>query len=724
MIDNQELQTAWDFVENTGTSIFLTGKAGTGKTTFLHRVVEKSKKRIVIVAPTGVAAMNAGGVTIHSFFQLPLSPFVPEAQMHNRYDFNKEKKKIIRTLDLLIIDEISMVRSDLLDAIDSVLRRFRDHTLPFGGVQLLLIGDLQQLTPVVTPEDERILRPYYDTPYFFSSHALRSVPYVTIQLTKVFRQSDERFIKILNNIRDGQPSSDDFQVLNNRVISDFHPNAKEGYIRLTTHNRLADAYNEGELNRLNTELYSFHADIKDDFPEYNYPTDETLTLKVGAQIMFLKNDNSEEHQYFNGKIGHVVYLAKDRIEVQCPGDDFTIDVEPEVWENTKYKLNEETKEIESEVMGTFKQYPLRLAWAITIHKSQGLTFEHAIIDAAQSFASGQVYVALSRCKSLEGLVLTSPIQDNAIIRDGRVFNFISQQEVAAAESIRQLPTLREEYFRYQVMDLFDFRQIAQMQEHLQHVVNEFFFKFPKICTLHKIQLQNFDKLNTIAKKWLHVIWNTPVDKLHDEDFLERIKRSADYFSTEFPKIFSVILTHTKGLTSTNKTAMKRLDNSYSDLQESYDSKLALLREMSTQTFSIADYMHAKQHTLLDAIETQEPETKKKKRKTTESKPKTPKPDTKQETLKLFKQGLSPKEIANMRKLTSQTIIGHLAYFVSLGEISSEKLISPKHRQQVLLAIQNNPEGGNRDIKAACPEDITYGDIAIVRAELKSKDTTT
>ena len=464
-MENKELRNAWGFAEHTGISIFLTGKAGTGKTTFLKALKEHSSKRIIVVAPTGVAAINAGGVTIHSFFQLPLSPYVPGTTFKDRYDFGKEKRRIIRTLDMLVIDEISMVRSDLLDAIDNVLRRYRDPTLPFGGVQLLMIGDLHQLTPVVTPRDEELLRPYYDTPYFFGSHALQQTSYVTIQLTHVYRQQDQVFIDILNHVRDGVPTAEDLARLNARCKPMFIPKPEEGYIRLTTHNRMADSYNDNELHKLPGKRYVFKAEIEKEFPESSYPADVNLELKQGAQVMFIKNDPSPSHLYYNGRIGHVVGFEEGKIVVKCPGDDYTISVEPAEWENTRYAINEETKVIEPQVLGVFRQYPLRLAWAITIHKSQGLTFEHAIIDASASFASGQVYVALSRCKSLEGLVLASQIQPRNIIGDARVNDYIARQQTEAEMSIEALPALKEEYYRTQLYDLFNFMPLfAALEE--------------------------------------------------------------------------------------------------------------------------------------------------------------------------------------------------------------------------------------------------------------------
>ncbi len=335
---NKDLRTAWEFAEYTGTSIFLTGKAGTGKTTFLKALKEHTSKRIIVVAPTGVAAINASGVTIHSFFQLPPSIYVPGMAIKERFDFAKEKRRILRTLDMLVIDEISMVRADLLDAIDNVLRRYRDATRPFGGVQLLMIGDLQQLTPVVTPQEEPILSQYYSTPYFFGSHALQQINYVTIQLTHVYRQQDQRFIDILNHIRDGKPTIDDLNTLNRRVDPSFRPKAEDGYIRLTTHNHKADSVNEMQLAMLAGQRYTYRAEVNGEFPQSSYPADVELVLKQGAQVMFLRNDASPEHRYYNGRIGHVVRLGDGRIEVLCPGDRQPINVEMQEWENTKYEI--------------------------------------------------------------------------------------------------------------------------------------------------------------------------------------------------------------------------------------------------------------------------------------------------------------------------------------------------------------------------------------------------
>ena len=614
MTQNTELRNAWDFVEHTGRSIFLTGKAGTGKTTFLKTVVDQSSKRNVVVAPTGVAAINAGGMTIHSFFQLPFSPFVPGAKIESKFDFGKEKRKLIASLDLLIIDEISMVRSDLLDAIDSILRRFRDRYKPFGGVQLLMIGDLQQLTPVVTPDDERILKPYYDTPYFFGSKALSEIDYVTIQLEKVYRQQDDTFLSLLNHIREGQPTASDLTLLNSRYKPVFLPKPEEGYIRLTTHNQMANNYNETELQKLSGRAVNYQAMIEGTFPEYSYPTAETLTLKVGAQVMFVKNDPSNEHRYYNGRIGHVTLAEPTRLMVYCPGDADAIEVVPLEWENARYTLNDETREIETEVLGKFSQLPLRLAWAITIHKSQGLTFEHAIIDASLSFAPGQVYVALSRCKTLEGMVLASQIPPHAIINDERVDSYISHQEEAAQRSIDQLPTLKDEYYRYLLMELFDFKDILYREEYLGRIIIEFFYRsHTDIAELHKRALEDYkQKMIVVADKWRAMIQQMTIDALHEEEFLERVKRSAAYFEQTLDKVLTKPLSLVLDIKSQNKLAMKRLTENYTDLRQAWLSRRYLLQQLSERTFTIADYLRQKQHSLLDAMDEQT--LKKKKRK--------------------------------------------------------------------------------------------------------------
>ena len=603
MEQNLELRTAWDFVENTGRSIFLTGKAGTGKTTFLKTVMERSRKRPIVVAPTGVAAINAGGVTIHSFFQLPFSPYVPGAKVESKFDFGREKRKIIASSDLLIIDEISMVRADLLDAIDAVLRRFREHGQPFGGMQLLMIGDLAQLTPVVTPEDERMLKPYYDTPYFFGSKALQQLDYVTIQLSHVYRQQDASFIALLNEIRGGHPSADALAKLNSRVTNPSPKGEGSGYIRLTTHNNLANFYNESELQKLPGRPVMYHAAIKGTFPDYSYPTAETLVLKVGAQVMFVKNDPSGKHLYYNGRIGRVIEASEKRLTVYCEGDSEAIEVEPLEWENTRYTLNEQTREIESEVQGTFKQLPLRLAWAITIHKSQGLTFDRAIIDANQSFAPGQVYVALSRCRTLEGLVLATPLDARAVINDERVDSYISQQESEAERSIGQLPVLKQEYERYLLIQLFDFRAVYALEETMVRIFAEFFYhSHASLKQLHDQALISLQQhVLTVASKWQQQIQTMPVEALRESDFLGRVCRSADYFEHQLCDILAKPIELSAKVETNNKQASRRLGNALPDLRQSWLARRYLLRKMADNGFTVDRYLHEKQMSMLDAL---------------------------------------------------------------------------------------------------------------------------
>ena len=711
MEQNQELRTAWDFVENTGRSIFLTGKAGTGKTTFLKTIVEKSRKRPIVVAPTGVAAINAGGVTIHSFFQLPFSPYVPGAKVESKFDFGREKRKIIASIDLLIIDEISMVRADLLDAIDTVLRRFRNHYQPFGGVQLLMIGDLAQLTPVMTPEDERILKPYYDTPYFFGSKALQQIDYVTIQLEHVYRQQDLSFIGILNQVRNGHPTEETMMRLNTRCKPAFIPSPEEPYIRLTTHNQLANYYNETELQKLRGRTFQFHAEIKGTFPEYSYPTAETLVLKEGAQVMFIKNDPSGEHLYYNGRIGRVVHVDQHKILVLCEGDDEAISVEPMEWENARYTLNEKTREIETEVQGTFKQFPLRLAWAITIHKSQGLTFDRAIIDANQSFAPGQVYVALSRCRTLEGLVLATPLEARAIMNDSRVDTYIAQQETEAQRSIEQLPTLKQEYERFLLLQLFDFHSLLYQQETMVRIFAEFFYhSHSSLKQLHDRALMDLrQQVIDVAEKWQRRIQSLSYEELHKEEFLERVKRSAGYFAKTLDNILAKPLQLTAQVETNNKQATRRLSTALPDEKQTWMTCRYLLTKIEEQGFTVSHYLKEKQMSVLDALNENTLKNKRKQKAKQE-----PKPKTWEISYQYYQKGMKPDLIAHERGLTLGTIVGHLARYVETGGVDFNDLVSQEHQQVIENVIQKiGTDNGTTAIKNLCPPDVTYDEIHLI-----------
>ena len=470
---NEKIEMLNRFVQNTDVHIFLTGKAGTGKTTFLRNLALKSYKRMVIVAPTGVAAINAGGVTIHSFFQLPFGPIVPDGQslsLLSNMKLSKTKLKIIRSLDLLVIDEISMVRADLLDAVDTVLRKVRRCDKAFGGVQLLMIGDIQQLAPVARQNEWELLQDYYKSVYFFDSHVLQKNPYICVELDHIYRQNDTEFIDILNQVRNNRLDSNSLQILNSRYIPNFKPDDNEGYITLTTHNSQADEINEEKLNAIDSETLTFTAEITGIFPENAYPTKEVLELKVGAQVMFVKNDPSPEKLYYNGKIGKIIAYDKDEgIKVRC--DDEVINVMPVKWQNFEYTLNEQTNEIEEKEIGSFTQIPLKTAWAITIHKSQGLTFEKVVLNAEMAFAHGQVYVALSRCTSLKGLVLNAKISNSVLYNDNTINTFVDK--IPSLEPDEDRLRDEETKFHHQtIIDLFTFDELEMQINKLAKVVRE------------------------------------------------------------------------------------------------------------------------------------------------------------------------------------------------------------------------------------------------------------
>jgi hypothetical protein len=466
---NEMFQLAIQLVNQSSRSIFLTGKAGTGKTTFLKYIRENCPKQMAVVAPTGVAAINAGGVTIHSFFQLPISPFIPgpngfrngdetvdRHSLLSRLRMTTEKKKVLQELELLIIDEISMVRCDTLDAIDAVLRHIRNrHNEAFGGVQLLFIGDMFQLPPVIKDQEWSLLSEYYNSPYFFDSLVIKEEPPLYIEFKKIYRQSDERFIQLLNQVRNNQLNEEGKKILDSRYQPGFRPSKDDGFIILTTHNESAREINTGKLQDITAKPFSYAAEVDTDFPSNAYPADEILHLKEGAQVMFIKNDSERGKRYFNGKLGTVTKLENEKIFVQCKGETDEIEVKKEKWDNIRYGLNKTTRQMEEEVLGSFTQYPLRLAWAITIHKSQGLTFEKAIIDAGRSFAAGQVYVALSRCTNLEGLVLQSEIRSNSFSTDRRIVEF--SQTISSPQKLQQELTVAKRNYQQQLLlSTFDF----------------------------------------------------------------------------------------------------------------------------------------------------------------------------------------------------------------------------------------------------------------------------
>ncbi len=588
-MNNNELQLAWDFVNHTNRHIFLTGKAGTGKTTFLHQIKKESPKRLVVVAPTGVAAINANGVTIHSFFQMPFGPILPQSSGENiqrefKRKFKKKKIDIIRSLDLLIIDEISMVRADLLDAIDEVLRKYRDRNKVFGGVQVLMIGDLQQLAPVVKPNEWNLLKNYYETPYFFSSKAFRQAKAVNIELKHIYRQQDQNFIKILNEIRDNKLSPQSAAILNERYMPDFEPPDDEEYILLTTHNYKADKINREKLDAIDEKTYYFHAYIEGFFPEHTYPNDKKLALKKGAQVMFIKNDSSFEKRYYNGKIGKIVHIDEKNIFVRCPGDEEDIEVKREVWQNLTYEIDAETKAITEKIQGSFAQIPLKLSWAITIHKSQGLTFDKAIIDAELSFAHGQTYVALSRCKSLDGLVLKTPVQASAIINDKRVHRF-NNQVAQSQPDLTELNKSKKQFFLDTVYDLFDYKLLLLPLNRL----SDLYFKnsssvkgnMKEILPLIKDKgLLPLLKVKEAFMMQLQQISARIDAPLQDSHIQERLQKATAYFLEQtlenIEKPFKQLAYDVE-----NKQVKKDLEKHLDEFQKLLYIKLYILRHLST-----------------------------------------------------------------------------------------------------------------------------------------------
>lgn len=573
MDTNKELELAKDFVNNTNRSIFLTGKAGTGKTTFLHNLKKDSLKRLVVVAPTGVAAINAKGVTIHSFFQLPFGPILPDAELSNSGGFNKKFSKtkidIIKSMDLLIIDEISMVRADVLDAIDKTLRRYRTRDKVFGGVQVLMIGDLQQLSPVIRENEWQLLKSYYQTGFFFSSRAYQEANTITIELRHIYRQENPKFIEILNEIRNNTLSPEAAAELNKRYIKDFSPDPKEGYIELTTHNNRAERANTAELDAISSKEKTYRAKIEGKFPEFSYPNSEEVKLKVGAQVMFIKNDSSPEKRYFNGKIGKVILLDKDEVVVSCPDDDFNIVTTPEVWENITYTVHPETKAITEDKIGSFTQMPLRLAWAITIHKSQGLTFEKAIIDAQGAFAHGQTYVALSRCKSLEGLVLKSKIDSNQIINDAHVTSFNKTAE-AQQPNETILHSARATFQLEGIHEIFDFYKFLFPINRLLDV----FYKnrasitgrIEEPLTTVKDAIPNLLKVSNGFNTQLRQILDNNVLPEHHEILQQRFAKALNYFKSETEQKVITPL-NVLSYTTDNKAIEKEFEKQLETLDE-------------------------------------------------------------------------------------------------------------------------------------------------------------
>ncbi|HET8828623.1 MAG TPA: HRDC domain-containing protein, partial [Pelobium sp.] len=599
---NPQLELASEFVQFTDRNIFLTGKAGTGKTTFLHQLKKTCPKRMVVVAPTGVAAINAGGSTIHSFFQLPFGPYVPgqSDKANQNRKMNREKINLIKSLDLLVIDEISMVRADTLDSIDEVLKRYRDRTKPFGGVQLLMIGDLHQLSPVIKDDEWALLRNHYSNIYFFNSNALKQTFPINIELKHIYRQSDDFFIGILNAVRENKIDAETLEKLNSRYIPNFNPHEDEGYITLSSHNFSANQINENKLKDLKGKPYNFTAEVYGDFPEFSYPNAFELTFKIGAQVMFVKNDVSREKLYFNGKIGTITKIKDETIYVKCPGDDQEIIVNKAEWQNFKYELNASTKEIEENVIGTFLQYPLKLAWAITIHKSQGLTFDKAIIDANAAFAHGQVYVALSRCKTFEGLVLHSPLSFNSVKTDGTVSNFTRNAEENAPNE-NHLVQSKIIFQQNLLFDLFDFKMLKgalfltkKLAEENHQTINDGF-----LDDINKIRDFGDRKIYEVAENFKRQIHQKLQDSglpEENEELQERIKKGCTYFLEQLENVEKQLTEI--NFDADNKSVKKHIEEALETLSKEVFIKKSGLK-LCREGFKTLSYLKTKANAEID-----------------------------------------------------------------------------------------------------------------------------
>ena len=580
------------YVKATGRSVFLTGKAGTGKTTFLKYITQTTAKRFVVLAPTGVAAINAGGSTIHSFFQLPLCPYLPdvkelitEYQMPERYrSLRKERVRIIRTLDLLIIDEISMVRADLLDAVDMTLRKYRHNDKPFGGVQLLMIGDAQQLSPVVKDSERQYMSQVYQSPYFFHSKALSRLQYVTIELQKVHRQKDAEFLDILNAVREDRMTPQLLRKINERVgVPPVRQEDGTEPIRLTTHNVRADEVNSRKLAELPDDPSLFTAQIEGDFPEHSYPADEVLELKPGAQVMFIRNDS--EGKYYNGKLAKVEKIAKGVVTVSDSNGEM-IDVTPVEWPNTQYELDDESGEICQNVVGTFRQLPLRIAWAITIHKSQGLTFDNVIIDAGAAFAFGQVYVALSRCRSLEGITLESPITSSGIYRDMHVAAF--NEGFMPLEAVSCRVELEERGYAFdQYRSVFDFNgacsSLRYMLKLWRGVLSE---TYPELYAGMEAASKALHDAAKVADTFRQQLKNIESSQAQDDIYLkERLTKATGYFLPMIRTVRDAVM-DIIGLEIDNKETKKKVNDVLEELLTEVDIIFNSLENFERGEFGI------------------------------------------------------------------------------------------------------------------------------------------
>lgn len=691
----------FDLIEHTNRSIFLTGKAGTGKTTFLNDFVKRTRKKHIVVAPTGIAAINAGGVTIHSMFGLPLRTFLPTteridtsmanniADLMPHFKYRKDKLKLLREVEVVIIDEVSMLRADVLDMMDFSLRFIRRNNQRFGGVQMLFIGDLYQLPPVV--RDEHILRMYYNSPFFFDSHAIKEIPLITIELTKVYRQSDENFLAILNAIRDGDIANINFDHLNERYDPDFN-SKDEPYVYLCSHNKMADDINQEKLDQIKVSAKTYEAKLFGEFRENQFPNEQFLDLKTGAQIMFIRNDISGEKRYFNGKLGEISALDENEIKVILDGSEKEITVKREVWEQKKYFLDTD-KNIKEEVLGSFEQFPIKLAWAVTIHKSQGLTFDRVIIDAGKSFTAGQVYVALSRCRTLEGIVLKSKITPEVIFKDNRILKF--QGETHANDNVESI--LNQEKYDYSIRKVLrtvdsqwllkeveEWNSLSLATKSIDHLkTKQLYVQLkPEIVNLGKI----FEKLERVISQKVNLF----IEKKEEwSDIENKSKGAVNFFFTEVrDKVFGPLkefyaeIKGTKGLKQYNeefRVWLEDIEEYLNSLKEIHLLETRLLEEKNDKEVSM----------------------------------KIAKVPSQVLTFQLFEQGKTISEIALERGLVKETVIGHLAKFAEQGLLDISRVITSDKIKAFEELFHKDPKETLTEWKNALPNDFEFNEIRIL-----------
>lgn len=743
MLNDDLFSITSKYINNTNRHVFLTGRAGTGKTTFLKKVFHSTHKKCVIAAPTGVAAINAGGVTLHSLLQLPFGCFVPAeilsdiqeiaikistpATILKEMRFSRIKLSLLRELELLIIDEVSMLRADLLDAIDTILRLVRRNQEPFGGLQIFFVGDLLQLPPVVKDQEWWIISKWYKSPYFFEAKVLKENPPVYIELKKIFRQSDQAFIEILNNFRYNRPSQRDLDMLNKTCQKfDEVKNCKD-YIFITTHNRIVDERNNSELKKLESPTFYFEAEVEGDFPEYLFPVEFELQLKVGARVMFIKNDYSGKQLYFNGKLATVIYLERGLIEVEFDDNTENVLVEKYTWENKSYSLNETTGEIIENVEGTFSQYPIRLAWAVTVHKSQGLTFEKAILDLSGAFAPGQIYVALSRLRSIEGLVLSSPLNFNKLRTDQVVLDYTERKK----DKVSLLENLKDDTFKFaidQTLNAFDFSS-------LHRSVRYHLYSYDKIenKSIKKRYWQwafdlaeSFRVIKDVADKFIKQLnFLAYYSKSQGmQPLFERVKAAKEYFEPIL-KSYSTKVINQKLKVSAEAKKVKTYLNELSDLDMQFLQQIYKIKkaeavicttledvELLRMNFDASEIYKERNKLVMQTDEVDKKQKFKKKNAGVKLK-------SNEISYQMFSKGMSINEIVKERGLAVSTIEGHLLHFVRQGKIDINQLIESDKLDKILEIISkcNNPT--SKEIKEKLSDKFSYSEIRFVLASIET-----